>query len=169
MGITVKRPVTVKAIVTPSFKERLLSELRCAVQRLEIQLQQLEFQGKRKLMDLQKKNISQAMAVRKQLEEERAKHENALRELNERIRQVDLFPLGAEFVQGSLESFVQLEVGDNINAKLADVEVIVRDDIIVEIREGSAAEQSSPLSDSLESGLRLMPASDGASNLGSLA
>ncbi|NCO36007.1 MAG: hypothetical protein AUJ92_14590 [Armatimonadetes bacterium CG2_30_59_28] len=169
MGLTIKRPVTVRAIVTPAFREKLLRELRYAAQRVEMQMQQLEFQGKRHLMDLQKRNVSQAMATRRQLEEEREKHDSALQDLNQRIEQVEQFPLGSEFVQGALESFTQIDVGDNIDEKLSEVEVIVKDDVIVEIREGRPADEPVARVEAFNAGLRIVGDDEEVSSLGSIA
>lgn len=135
MGITVKRPVTVKAIVTEEFRAGLIRELESAADQIAMQMQQMEFQSKRYLMDLQKRDLSKAMSTRRQFEEEKEKQEGTRREILDQIEQVKRLPLESEFVQGTLDSMVELEVGDNVAEKLGGVELVIRDNILVEIRE----------------------------------
>lgn len=135
MGLKVKRPVTVKAIITEAFKARLVRELRAAADRIELEDQQMEFQGKRYLKDLQKRDLAKAMSTRRQLEEDKEKRLAMREEILTRIEQVQQLPLGTEFVQGTLETWVEVEIGDILEEKIANAEVVVRDDVIVEIRE----------------------------------
>ena len=71
MGITVVRPVVVKAIVTETFKRQYPSELDDTVKRLDVVLNQIDTQIRR--TELERQIAPQARAIRQQLEVERSR------------------------------------------------------------------------------------------------
>lgn len=134
MGITVVRPVVVKAIVTETFKKQYLSELEDTVRRLDAMVTQIDTQIRRS--ELERQVSPQSRAIRQQLEVERSRQEAARMELAARIKEAEALDLQSEFSQGTLESMVELSVGDNFFIRLARAEVIIKDGIVIEIREG---------------------------------
>ncbi|HBE36480.1 MAG TPA: hypothetical protein DD990_35630, partial [Cyanobacteria bacterium UBA11368] len=56
--LLLKRPVNVKAIVTPRWKEEAQQQLQLQLNQLDQQLQQLEIQGQRAINEIQKQSIS---------------------------------------------------------------------------------------------------------------
>lgn len=134
MGITVVRPVVVKAIVTETFKKQYLSELEDTVRRLDAMVTQIDTQIRRS--ELERQVSPQSRAIRQQLEVERSRQEAARMELAARIKEAEALGLQSEFSQGTLESMVELSVGDNFFIRLARAEVIIKDGIVIEIREG---------------------------------
>lgn len=133
MGITVVRPVVVKAIVTETFKKQYLSELEDTVRRLDAMVTQIDTQIRRS--ELERQGSPQSRAIRQQLEVERSRQEAARMELAARIKEAEALELQSEFSQGTLESMVELNVGDNFFTRLARAEVIIKDGIVIEIRE----------------------------------
>lgn len=134
MGITVVRPVVVKAIVTEAFKQQYLSELEDTVRRLDTVIGQIDTQIRR--TELERQITPQARAIRQQLEVERSRQEAARMELAARIKEAEGLELQSEFSQGTIESMVELNIGDNFFTRLARAEVIIKDGIVIEIREG---------------------------------
>lgn len=134
MGITVVRPVVVKAIVTETFKKQYLSELEDTVRRLDSVVTQIDTQIRRS--ELERQVSPQSRAIRQQLEAERSRQEAARMELAARIKEAEALELQSEFSQGTLESMVEISVGDNFFTRLARSEVIIKDGIVIEIREG---------------------------------
>jgi hypothetical protein len=133
MGITVVRPVVVKAIVTEAFKRQYLSELEDTVKRLDAVITQIDTQIRR--TELERQITPQSRAIRQQLEVERSRQEAARMELAARMREAEELQLQSEFSQGTVESTVELNVGDNFFTRLARTEIIIRDGIVIEIRE----------------------------------
>ncbi len=133
MGMTVVRPVVVKAIVTDTFKKQYISELEDTVKRLDAVILQIETQIRR--TELERQITPQSRAIRQQLEVERSRQEAARLELQARLREAEALELNAEFSQGTVESLVELSVGDNFFTRLARAEVIIKDGIVIEIRE----------------------------------
>jgi hypothetical protein len=134
MGITVVRPVVVKAIVTEAFKRQYLSELEDTVKRLDAVIAQIDTQIRR--TELERQITPQSRAIRQQLEVERSRQEAARMELTARTKEAEELQLQSEFSQGTVESTVELNVGDNFFTRLARAEIVIKDGIVIEIREG---------------------------------
>ena len=134
MGITVVRPVVVKAIVTDTFKRQYLSELEDTVKRLDAIIVQIDTQIRR--TELERQITPQSRAIRQQLEVERSRQEAARMELAARTKEAEGLELQSEFSQGTVESTVDLNVGDNFFTRLARAEIVIKDGIVIEIREG---------------------------------
>ncbi|MDR7556723.1 MAG: YlqD family protein [Armatimonadota bacterium] len=134
MGITLVRPVVVKAIVTEAFKRQYLSELEDMIKRLDAVIGQIDSQIRR--AELERQITPQSRAIRQQLELERSRQEAARAELSARLREAEALELHSEFSQGTVESLVEVNVGDNFFARLTRTEIVVKDGIVVEIREG---------------------------------
>jgi hypothetical protein len=134
MGITMVRPVVVKAIVTESFKKQYLGELEETVKRLDAVITQIDTQIRRS--ELERQITPQVRAFRQQLDVERSRQEAARMELQARIKEAEALELNSEFSQGTVETLVDLSIGDNFFTRLARTEIVVKDGIVVEIREG---------------------------------
>lgn len=140
-NLLLKRPVTVKVIVTSSWKEEVQQQLQAQINQIDNQMQQLEMQGNRAIEEVQKQSFtSPSPAVTQQIENIQSqvnKNKSQMLEkknqLLQQLQQVQLLELGQEFAQGQMESFFHLEKGDNIVKKLK-VEIVVRDGIVEEIR-----------------------------------
>lgn len=133
MSMTISRPVVIKAIVTESFKRLYMQDLEEAIKRVDAIEQQLDSQIRR--AELERTVSPQARAVRQQLELERARQEAAKVELEMRLREAQQLALNSEFAQGTVESLVQVNIGDNLFNRLGSAEIVVKDGIIMEIRE----------------------------------
>lgn len=135
--VTINRPVKWKAIVTEQLKEELTQQLQRSLNRVELELQQLEFQAKRILPDLEKQNLKQALTLRNQIQEEREKRRQSKEHIAEQMREVANLSLGQEIQRGTLESWVEVRVGDDLH-QLLQVEIVTKDGKVVELREGWA-------------------------------
>lgn len=133
MALTVSRPVVIKAIVTEGFKRLYLQDLEEAMKRVDTIVQQLDMQIRR--TELERQVSPQSRAIRQQLELERARQEGTKAELSMRLREAQELALNSEFAQGTVESLVEVNVGDNLFTKLGRTEIVVKDGIIMEIRE----------------------------------
>ena len=136
-SITVNRPVVIKAIVTEGFKRLYVADLEDAIKRVDAIIQQIDVQSRR--VDLERQVTPQTRALRQQLELERARQEATQVELRARLRDAQDLKLNDEFVQGTLEGAVEVSVGDNLFDKISRTEIIVKDGIILEIREAPAS------------------------------
>jgi hypothetical protein len=133
MGLNVTRPVLIKAVVTESFKRLYVQDLEDAIKRAETILEQITTQIRRS--ELERQVSPQSRALRQQLEVEHARQEAARAELQMRLREAEALELNTEFTQGTVESLVEVKIGDNLFNKLGRAEILVKDGIILEIRE----------------------------------
>ena len=134
MALTLKRPVNVRVIVTELFRHRLLAEVEYALNQLDVQEQQLEFQSRRTVSELSRSSPKQAHNARTQWEQERERIADARRDLIEKKNQAQQLALDSEFAYATLEGLVEVNTGDSLSDKLRPAEILVRDDVIVEIR-----------------------------------
>jgi len=133
MAITIARPVVIKAVVTESFKRLYTQELQSALARVEELIAQIDTQIRR--TELERQITPQSRAIRQQLELERARQEATRAELQARLREVEGLQLNSEYPQGTVESFTEVRVGDNLFQKLGRTEIVVKDGIVIEVRE----------------------------------
>lgn len=140
-SLLLKRPVTVKVIVTPRWKEEVQQQLQTQISQVDAQVQQLEMQGQRAISEVQKTSIQPpGPQVLQQLESIKGQVNQKKSELLEKknqalgqLQQIQLLELNQEVAQGQMESFFRIDKGDNLVKKL-NVEIVVRDGVVEEIR-----------------------------------
>jgi hypothetical protein len=96
----------------------------------------MEFQSRRFLSDLQATDLTQAMAARRQIEAEKRRHEALKQELANQLGEVEGLELGSEFPRGTVEGLVEVSVGDDLMQQAAGASIVIKDGVILEIREG---------------------------------
>lgn len=135
--LNIKRPVTVRAVVTPRWKEDAERELSNAISGVDQQLAQLEQEGQSLIEEIRRQSANpldprvqdQVGSVQQQVAAKRAELEEQKRQLLEQQRQVRELELEQIVEQGQLESTCDIRVGDNLVEKL-QVAVLVRDGVI---------------------------------------
>jgi DNA repair exonuclease SbcCD ATPase subunit len=140
---TIKRQITVRAVVTPRWKEDAERELSNAISSFDQQLAQLEQEGQRLVDEIRRQSINpldprvqeQVGSLQQQVAAKRAELEEQKRQVLEQQRQVRELDMEQIVDQGQLESFCQVGVGDNLVEKL-QAAVVVRDGVI-EAMEGA--------------------------------
>jgi hypothetical protein len=133
-SITVIRPVVIKAIVTEAFKEGYKRELQEALRSVEDLIGRIDSQIRR--MELERQITPQSRAVRQQLELERSRQEGLRAELQDRLQEAERLELATEFPHGTVDALVEVRIGDNLFRKLTRTEIVVKDGIVMEIRDG---------------------------------
>jgi hypothetical protein len=140
---TIKRQITVRAVVTPRWKEDAERELSNAISSFDQQLAQLEQEGQRLVDEIRRQSINpldprvqeQVGSLQQQVAAKRAELEEQKRQVLDQQRQVRELEMEEIVDQGQLESFCQVGVGDNLVEKL-QAAVVVRDGVI-EAMEGA--------------------------------
>jgi flagellar biosynthesis GTPase FlhF len=135
--LTIKRSITVRAVVTPRWKEDAERELSNALANSDQQLAQLEQEGQRLVDEIRRQSINpldprvqeQVASVQQQVAAKRAELEEQKRQMLEQQRQVRELEMEQIVEQGQLESFCEVGVGDNLVAML-QASVLVRDGVI---------------------------------------
>jgi predicted RNase H-like nuclease (RuvC/YqgF family) len=140
---TIKRQITVRAVVTPRWKEDAERELSNAISSFDQQLAQLEQEGQRLADEIRRQSINpldprvqeQVGSLQQQVAAKRSELEEQKRQVLEQQRQVRELEMEQIVDQGQLEGFCQVGVGDNLVEKL-QAAVVVRDGVI-EAMEGA--------------------------------
>ena len=142
-SLSIKRSITVRAVVTPRWKEDAEREISNAIAGSDAQLAQLEQEGQQLVDAIRSQSINpldprvqeQVASVQEQVAAKRAELEEQKRQLLEQQRQVRELEMEQIVEQGQLESFTDVRVGDNLVEKL-QVAVLVRDGVIEAIEGG---------------------------------
>lgn len=136
-SISLKRQVSIKAIVTEVFKTNASGEIQQNLQQIDLGLQQLEFQAKRAISEAEKQKASPAEVenLKAQVEQERQRLNVGKQELLQRLNMISQLEMNSEFLQGQLENYVEVKVGDNLYEKISNAEIVLKDGVVVEIRE----------------------------------
>ncbi len=134
-SVSIKREVILRAIVTEALKTDLDREFGMAIDELDRQITRLDIGARQYVTDLQRTDIQQAMAVRQQIEGEKKRIQQSKDDLIQRRRQVEGLEVDAEIIRGTIESNVDIKVGDNLQTALRGVEIVLKDDEVIDIRE----------------------------------
>lgn len=134
-SVTLKRTVTIKAIVTEDFKKYLTYELETSIKDLQKKMSDVEKQAKDLISSLEQTGASdQVKMINQQLQIEQQQQANTINDLQKRIVDAKNLQLNSEFIQGTIDGFTTVKVGDNLYQKLGALEIIVKDGVVQEIK-----------------------------------
>lgn len=135
--LVLKRPVNVKVIVTPAWQDEAQKQLQAQINQVDQQMLQLDQQGQSAIAEIRKQGSLQANQQIENIQSQVNQKKNELlqqkKQFLQQMQQVQLLELGQEVVQAQMESFFEVQVGDNLLQKL-NIEVVLRDGVIEEIR-----------------------------------
>jgi hypothetical protein len=134
--LTIHRPVKVKVILTDDSRQTLLSDYREQMKRITVELKQWQFEGKKLMAEARKKSGDAEKLVRERVAREERLRKEKLEMLEFQIRQVENLPAGSEIYHTTVESSIQIKVGDVWDEIMAGTEIILKDGVIHEIRQG---------------------------------
>ena len=141
--LSIKRSITIRAVVTPAWKEEAERELSGAISTTDQQLAQLEQEGQQVVDEVRRQSANpldprvqeQVAQVQQQVAAKRAELEEQKRNLLQQQAQVREVEMEQIVDQGQIESFCDLKVGDNLVSKM-QVAVVVRDGVVESIEQG---------------------------------
>lgn len=126
-------PITVKAKVTDDLKKQLAAEIQEAIQKTDLELQQLEFHAKRIMTEQVKQDVQGLTAIRQQVDAEKQKRLEFRNHMVEKLKETAQLELGSEIVQGNLQRMVTIAVGDNLHQMIAS-EILIEDGKVIAFR-----------------------------------
>ncbi len=142
--LSIKRNITIRAVVTPRWKEEAEREISQAISTTDQQLAQFEQEGQEVVNEIRRQSANpldpriqeQVAGVQQQVAAKRAELEEQKRNLLD--QQVSVQGLEMEQIvdQGQLESSCTVEVGDNLVEKL-QASIVVRDGVVESLSEGA--------------------------------
>jgi|TARA_B100002052_G_scaffold10923_1_gene8955 hypothetical protein len=142
--LTIKRNITVQAVVTPTWKEEAERETSQAVTNTDQQLAQLEQEGQQVIEEIRRQSANpldprvqeQVAGVQQQVAAKRAELEEQKRNLLEQQTAIQGLDMDDLVEQGQIESTCTIAVGENIVQKL-QASIVVKDGIVQSISEGA--------------------------------
>ena len=141
-SISIKRPITVRAVVTPTWKEEAEREISNGIATADQQLAQLEQEGQQVVDQVRRQSANpldprvqeQVANIQQQVAGQRAELEEQKRNLLQQQAQVRELEMDQIVEQGQLESSCELSVGDNLVQKM-QVAIVVKDGVVQSIEE----------------------------------
>ena len=134
--LSIRQPVTVKFILTEQTKQQILAEQRRQIEQLTAELDQVELQGKQALEQAMAQGGPAAQEVRQQVEQARNQRLEQREQVIQQIQQIQQLELGTELQNMTVETMVDVNVGDDWSKVLMGAEIIIKDGIVHEIRRG---------------------------------
>jgi len=139
-SISIKRSITIKAVVTQSWKEDAEKELSKAISNIDQQLSQLEQEGQQIVNNIRSQSVNpldprvqeQVSQVQQQVAAKRNEIEEQKRNLLQQQSQVRELKMDEIVDQGQVDSFCDVTVGDNLIEKM-QVSITVKDGVIQSI------------------------------------
>ncbi|MGB9769463.1 MULTISPECIES: YlqD family protein [Caldisericum] len=133
-----KQNVIVKVIVTEKFKEDFKRELSRQLETAESKARELKSSLARLVIESAGiQNPTYVESLKARIEEERMLQEAIASDLREKLKEVDALPIDSIYPYTVIEGLVDIDVGDNLFKKIAGVEVIIKDGVVIEIKEGT--------------------------------
>lgn len=122
--------IQVKRVLTTESLERIQLSFELKRKQLQMEIEQLRFQQKKQL-HLSKHPQDKITAY---FANEIAKREEQAATVLYETEQLAVLPLGSEINEREVEALVPIAVGDTWSKVLKEQEIIIKDDIIIEIR-----------------------------------
>ena len=138
--LTIKRTISIKAIVTSRWKEDAENELSKAISATDQQLSQLEQEGQQVVSNIRSQSINpldprvqeQVGQIQQQVAGKRNELEEQKRNILQQQKQARELKLDDIVEQGQVDSFCEVSVGDDLIKKM-QVSITVKDGIIQSI------------------------------------
>jgi F0F1-type ATP synthase membrane subunit b/b' len=133
--LTIRQPVAVKFILTETTKQQIIEEHRNQIDRLSMELEQIEQQGKLAIEQAMAQGGDIAAQVKEQVEMEKDSRIAQREQLIQQLQQFQQMELGTEIQNMTVETTVEVRVGDDWTKILQGAEIIIKDGIVHEIRQ----------------------------------
>ncbi|UCZ51747.1 YlqD family protein [Bacillus shivajii] len=129
------KKVVVKQILTDGSKKRLTEQFLSKQYQLNKEIQQLEFVLHKKQKE-HKNNPKYQASLKESFNREVAKRKERLRQIELKLGQLESLDLGAEVREGVIQMIEQVEEGDNWEEIMKGTEIVIKDGVVHELRQG---------------------------------
>jgi len=135
-NLLLKRQINLKVIVTERWKEEAQQQLQSQINQYDQQLQQLQEQEQSAITQFQQQggsNEQRLQNIQSQINQQKSKVTEQKNQALQQLQQIQSLEEGQEVGQGQMDSFIRVQVGDNLVQKM-NAEVVIKDGVIQEIR-----------------------------------
>lgn len=133
--IILRRPVSVMAVMTENFREQMIKEAENTLKRIEEDLRQIETESVKYIASVSLQNPQQASSLTQQMNEEKQRLKTTQAQLDKKIMELENIKNGTEVPFQTFDSFIEVGVGDNLYNKLNKTVVVIKDWVVIDIRE----------------------------------
>ncbi|MDG2991606.1 YlqD family protein [Candidatus Synechococcus calcipolaris G9] len=139
--LLLRRQITVKAVVTPLWKEDAQRQLQAQIDQIDGQLQQVDLQAQQIVAELKKQAAADApellntriQEVQAQVNTRQGELLQQKNNVLQQLDQVQRLEMEEEVNQGQMDNFFYAKQGDHLIQKM-QVEILLRDGVIEQIR-----------------------------------
>jgi hypothetical protein len=128
--VQILQTVIVKQILTETSKNNLLEKYHKKQADLQKECDQLRFERKK----MEKIKRDQQASIFHRFEKEISARQEKIKLLDFQQEQLHMLPLGSEIKEKEFQSLVEVHVGDNWAELSREKTIVIKDDIVVEIR-----------------------------------
>ncbi|WP_054949911.1 YlqD family protein [Numidum massiliense] len=132
----IKRPVTVKLLVTEHTKNDLLKQCEQALRQLELELEQLSFERRKLLHRAEKHGREALQQAEERLNDEVSSRQEKMERLRLQYAQIEKLAEGSEIIHSQVDSEVDVTIGDNWDELMRQTEIVLKDGFVHDIRQG---------------------------------
>lgn len=129
------KKVVVKQILTENRKQTMLDDFLKQKKQVEKEIKQLEFQLHKKLK-ASKNNYEYQNALKSSFNKEIKERNDKVKIIDFQIGQLQELEIGTEIKEQTIDTLYEINEGDDWNMFIEGTEIIIKDGIVFEIREG---------------------------------
>jgi len=134
-GFRVIRKVLVRSLVNEKLKGILTKEIEGNIHNLEKEYEKLQGQRQQYLGQCREKDVKPDYDIMKKIAIEEEKFKSSRQQFQVRMDEIKTMEDGTEYVHGTVDSPVDVNVGDNWHQIMTGIEVLLEDGVVKEIRE----------------------------------
>jgi hypothetical protein len=133
------KKVVVKQMLTENRKQSMMEDYKKTRKQVEKEIKQLEFQLHKKLK-ASKNNYEYQNALKSSFNKEIKERNDKVKIIDFQIGQLSELEIGTEIKEQTIDILDEINVGDDWNLFLEGTEIVIKDGIVFEIREGGNKE-----------------------------
>ena len=135
-SITIPRKIIVKSIVTEGFKKNFKAQLENLKNEFSANVEKIKTEESRMLINIGASiNQAELNQARAKLAQDRQQQEAGILEVDAKLKEIESLKDGTIYPYTQLDSFVDIQEGDNLLEKVNPGEITVRDGIVISIKE----------------------------------
>jgi hypothetical protein len=127
--------VAVKQVLTENRKKWMVDDFLKQKRQVQQEIKQLEFQLHKKLK-ASKNNFEYQNTLKSSFNKEIKERNDKAKIIDFQINQLNELQIGTEIKEQTIETLSDLKVGDDWNGVFNSQEIIIKDGVVTEIREG---------------------------------
>ncbi len=133
-SLSVIRKVLVRSLVNPKLKEVLGAELKGNLGNLEQEFGRLQQHREGYLKQCRDQDSKPDYEIMKRMAMEEEKYKSSKAQIEARLKEVSGLADGEEYVHGTVDSTVEVKIGENWHSLMTGMEVVLENGIVKEIR-----------------------------------